>query len=56
MFDFIEIDANWKAGVTGAYESMSKVTPGGVQIAMHHAGASSMNIANIHLVSALADR
>jgi L-alanine-DL-glutamate epimerase-like enolase superfamily enzyme len=52
VFDFIEIDANWKAGVTGAYESMSKVTSGGVQIAMHHAGASSMNIANIHLVSA----
>ena len=32
VFDFIEIDANWKAGVTGAYESMSKVTSGGVQI------------------------
>lgn len=52
MFDFIEIDANWKAGVTGAYQSMSKVTAGGLRIAMHHAGASSMNTANIHLVSA----
>lgn len=54
LFDFIEIDANWKVGITGAFQAISKVVSGGLRIAMHHAGASSMNIANMHLVSASA--
>ena len=49
------IDCNWKAGISGALETHRVVSAAGGQVVMHHGGSSTMNIANMQLVAALAD-
>ena len=49
------IDCNWKAGISGAVETVRVVRAAGGQVVMHHGGSSTMNMANMQLVAALAD-
>lgn len=51
-FDMIEVDAVWKAGITGALQVIQHVQSRGGRIAMHHGASTTMNLANAHLVAA----
>lgn len=51
-FDHIEIDCLWKGGITGAHRIAGFAAAQGQQVAIHHGGSPSMNLANIQVVAA----